>query len=534
MGAAELAFVVKAIDHASGTLDNVGGKVSGLGSKFGGLGTIAGGALLGGIGVATAATAGLGKVLVDSFDAASEAENIQAQLNAVLKSTKGAAGLSADAINEMALALSKTTAFEDDAIVSGQNMLLTFTNIGKDVFPLATETMLDMSQALGQDMKSSAMQLGKALNDPVAGMAALQRVGVKFTDSQKDQIKTLVESGNAMEAQKLILQELQVEFGGSAVAAGKTFTGQMEIMKNAVGNVKEEIGNALLPIVTDMLQKFGPKFIDIAQKFADWFTNVGLPALSNFGQWIETKIVPALQKFGEWFSLHVLPVLQQFGDFLMTNIVPALSKFWEWFSTKILPVLADVVVFLVNDFFSSLGILVTWLSVNVPVAIDAMKTAWVKLQPFVETMRDIFGAVGDALGKVWTWLSVHIPPAIEAVKGAFEGARDGILGVIGAIEDAITKIETAIQKIREFLSLGASGIGTNGIAPSVSGGSTYGVTPTNPAGGGGTYGVTPPRAPSRAMGNVTININAPGGNPGAVSRAAQSGVLAAARSMGMR
>ena len=73
--------------------------------------------------------------------------------------------------------LSEVTRFEDDAIVSGQNMLLTFTNIGKDIFPQATEAMLNMSTAMGMDMQSAATMLGKALNDPIAGMTALGRAG---------------------------------------------------------------------------------------------------------------------------------------------------------------------------------------------------------------------------------------------------------------------------------------------------------------------------------------------------------------------
>src|SRR6185295_13432206 len=75
------------------------------------------------------------------------------QLNQVLKSTGGIAGVTATQATNLAQAFANTTRFSDDAVLSGENMLLTFTKIGKDVFPLATQTMLDMSQALGQDLK---------------------------------------------------------------------------------------------------------------------------------------------------------------------------------------------------------------------------------------------------------------------------------------------------------------------------------------------------------------------------------------------
>jgi phage-related protein len=194
---------------------------------------------------------------------------MQAQLAAVIKSTGGAAGMTAEAVNGLANGLSAMTPFEDDAIVAGENMLLTFTNIGKDVFPATTETMLDMSQALGQDMKSSAMQLGKALNDPVKGVTALQRVGVTFTEEQKKMIEKMVETGDVAGAQKVILAELNKEFGGSAVAAGKTFAGSMEILKNTFGNLQEEIGGKLLPVLTPLIQQFAKMASDIIPVVAE-------------------------------------------------------------------------------------------------------------------------------------------------------------------------------------------------------------------------------------------------------------------------
>ncbi|MBI5092231.1 MAG: phage tail length tape measure family protein [Candidatus Hydrogenedentes bacterium] len=192
-------------------------------------------------GVGAAITGGLG-LAVGAF---ADSEAASAQLEAVLKSTKGAAGMTAESIQALSTELSRMTPFEDDAITAGQSMLLTFTNIGKDVFPEVTRTMLDMSQALGQDLKSSAMQLGKALNDPIAGVSALQRVGVSFTESQKAQIETLVKSGQTMQAQKLILSELSTEFGGSAAAAAGTLTGKWTQLKNEFGSMMEEIGSAL-------------------------------------------------------------------------------------------------------------------------------------------------------------------------------------------------------------------------------------------------------------------------------------------------
>jgi hypothetical protein len=99
-----------------------------------------------------------------------------------------------------------------------------FTNVrnevgeGNDIFSQATETLLDMSVALGTEPKQAAIQLGKALNDPIRGITALRRVGVSFTEQQEKQIEKMVESGRTLDAQRVIIQELNKEFGGSAKA----------------------------------------------------------------------------------------------------------------------------------------------------------------------------------------------------------------------------------------------------------------------------------------------------------------------------
>jgi hypothetical protein len=142
-----------------------------MGEAHGGLMDIAKGALgLGGILTAALGGIGFGAMIHE----AAEAEKGMAQLNAVLKSTHGVAGVTSDMATDLANSLSKVTAYSDDAVLGAENILLTFTNIKADVFPGVTEMALNMSQALGQDVKSSAMQLGKALNDPINGATALR------------------------------------------------------------------------------------------------------------------------------------------------------------------------------------------------------------------------------------------------------------------------------------------------------------------------------------------------------------------------
>jgi hypothetical protein len=179
-------------------------------------------------------------ILKRTIEETIEAQRVTAQLEAVIKSTGGVAGRTSKQIDEMATALQRTTTFSDDAIKSGQALLLTFTKIRGAEFDAATRAMLDMAQAMGGDLRGAALQLGKALNDPAQGLTALTRSGVSFSESQKRVIQQMVETGRVAEAQKLILAELQVQFGGSAEAARNTLGGAIAGLKNAFGDLFEE------------------------------------------------------------------------------------------------------------------------------------------------------------------------------------------------------------------------------------------------------------------------------------------------------
>ncbi|HCA23599.1 MAG TPA: hypothetical protein DEP32_05465 [Pseudomonas sp.] len=190
------------------------------------------------IGKIGAALAG-GALYSAVISATREQERVTAQLEQRLRSTQGAVGLTRDELLSMASAMQQVTTYGDEAVIPAQALLLTFTKIGGDVFPRALEAVLDMSVAMEQDLKSAAIQVGKALNDPVQGITALSRAGIQFTEDQKELIKELVETGRQADAQRLILSELETQMGGSARAARDTFGGSIQALQNAFGDLLE-------------------------------------------------------------------------------------------------------------------------------------------------------------------------------------------------------------------------------------------------------------------------------------------------------
>jgi hypothetical protein len=277
--------------------------------------------------------------LRDSVKEARESQKVNAQTAAVLKSTGNAAHITADQIGTLATSISNKTGIDDEAIQSSENMLLTFTNVrnevgkGNDIFNQATQTVTDMSVALGTDAKSSAIQLGKALNDPIKGITALTRVGVTFTAEQKKQIETMVKSGNILGAQKVILGELSKEFGGSAAAQATAG----EKMATTWANFKEAIGTKLLPVLDKLESWFTEKVVPV-------LVNQVIPAIINTAKWVTGTLVPALRD-------QLGPVVSQVASWVKGTLVPALQSFGRWVADNQTTVAAMAVA--IGSFFTA-------------------------------------------------------------------------------------------------------------------------------------------------------------------------------------
>jgi hypothetical protein len=232
--------------------------------------------------IAGAAIAGAGAIIAKNAQSLARIERITAQTESVLKSTGTTANGTAKDISNLAGSLENLTATEAETIQEGANLLLTFKNIqnqagaGNDIFNQTTAAMVDVARAMGTNASTEAIRLGKALNDPIKGISALSRVGIQFTEDQKAQIKALQQSGDLMGAQKIILAELQSQFGGSGAAYAKTFSGQLELMGHELGTIGEEATMAVMPALQGLVEQLrelipviGPQ-LKAAIESVDW------------------------------------------------------------------------------------------------------------------------------------------------------------------------------------------------------------------------------------------------------------------------
>jgi len=404
-------ILINATDKASPAINTVKSSLGGMNdnakeshSVFSSFGSLMTGGLTVALTAGAAAVGGLVFAFRDSADIAREHIQVEKQLEAVLKSTGGAAGVTSEMANKLADSMQQVTNFDGEAVLGGENLLLTFTNIGKDVFPRATESMLDMSQALGQDMKSSAVQLGKALNDPIAGISALSRVGVTFTDQQKEQITTMVEAGNVAGAQGLILDELAKEFGGSAramVEPGKQ-------LANMWGDVKEQVGMFLIPIFDDLAKRAMP-ILSAATDYLSGLVGIFNDHLSKGGSYAEA--------FGAVIK-SVLPVIKDWTaamwKWVVDSIPIVLQKLTNW-GGEIVTWLVHALPRFIATFLEWETALYQWIDDTLPKAIESLAN-------FIRGLRgEGDGAGSNQLGgmasgwadKLWRWITEELIPAVK-------------------------------------------------------------------------------------------------------------------------
>lgn len=398
-----------------------------------------------------AAFVGVGLAAKNAWDELANAQKVGAQTDAVLKSTGGVAGVTKKNVEDLAGSISDYSGLDDELVQSGANMLLTFTKVrngvgaNNQIFDRATRAIADVSVGLGKDLPGSAVLVGKALNDPLKGMTALGRAGVQFTQAQKDAITAMVNSGNTAGAQRLILKELETQFGGSAKAAGNTLPGQLAKARNAFDNLS-----------ADILAKV-------------------LPVLLSFASMIQT-VVGWLQRN----SAVVLPVIAALGT-MAAIITVVIGATWAW--TTAMAALNAIM--LLNPIVL-IVVLIAGLVAAVIVAYRESETFRNILQAVWSAVRSatssavnfivgLFNTLKNAINAVIDWVRNNWPAIALIISGPFAplvalatdafGIRSAIVGafrsMLSSVRDILGDVITAITNLWGKARTAAETIGQN-------------------------------------------------------------------------
>lgn len=205
------------------------GPLGGVASRFSSMATLVRGSGLALAGFAVAASAvALGvKQMITKF---AKAEVQFKTTEGLLKATGFAAGKTAHQIKMLSRDIGLATLASTSEVREAANILLTFRTISGKTFDRTLRAAQDMVASGFGNIKTNAVQLGKALESPREGLTALKRIGVDFSESQKELIRKLADTGQRLKAQQLILAGVERQMKGAGVAAAKSLAGEMDTL----------------------------------------------------------------------------------------------------------------------------------------------------------------------------------------------------------------------------------------------------------------------------------------------------------------
>ncbi|SEG14558.1 phage tail length tape measure family protein [Marinobacterium lutimaris] len=243
-----------------GPLGGVAGRLSSISA-----GLSAAGPLMLGVGIAAG---GLAAAVTSASKAYAELEVRQAKTQALLNSTGYSAGFTASQLDSMARGVALNTLASTADIREAIDVLLTFRSVSGETFRRTISLSQDMSVIMGGNAKSAALQLGKALEDPVRGLTTLSRSGVTFTQAEKDMVKQLVEGNQVLEAQGMILDKVAGQLGGTGEAAAGGLTGKVDTLTQRWEEMLETLGK------TGPIQQASGAFITGLTRTLEDFTHL--------------------------------------------------------------------------------------------------------------------------------------------------------------------------------------------------------------------------------------------------------------------
>lgn len=407
--------------------------------------------------------------------------------------SEGAAGK----LGKFAEAYGDLVGASEGSVREVQNTLLAFENVrdtlseSTDMVDRATVASHDLAAALGTDAASAAEDVGQALQDPIDGLDDLENAGIRFSDAQKEMIANLLESGDLMGAQKVVLEELEDQFGGAAEATTTSFDRLMGTFQDFAAQIGTAVGPALenladwleeheellIPFTAGVIAAtaavvalnsallFNPVTLVIAAIAA--LTAAVVYAYQNYDTFRE-KVDQAwnfiLEVTDRIWNKFLKPIYEEVSEEVRETLIPAFSDF------------RDTVVDTLKDFSEQTGITLDdvrefvndveeWFEENLPGAVDLLGSNWkFNFKAMGVYIRTAAAAVALQVNMIKTTLEFLMPiirALIEWWRLHWRIARDTFNWIwektdwwrdlmIGAIENVIDWISSLIDWFRSI------------------------------------------------------------------------------------
>ncbi len=343
---------------------------------------------------------------------------------------------------DKAVSIDRLNRQHDAAVTAYGNLATSLSTTVTETHKLTEEEKIAYATTLfGTDAMRTAFALaeqGEVVYTDVA--TAAKELGVSQAEVNK------VIEGGVTQFEALQLQMAQVDANEQAATRMNNFKGALEILKGVIEAVQIQIGDAFLPILTELAKKFtelasqyGPQvvayFSELATNIADLIRYVGefLVTGQPFNQFF-ADLSPTLQTVVLGIGAFTLFV-QQASDLIANTI----GRFVEWkdvlivlgaaIASVVIPAIAGMVVAMApvllvfgGAVLAVAGLRTAWendflgIKTATVTAFDAMKGA---VQPLTDALKE-FGP--GALAELKTWATGN-ETEFNNVKAIWVGAR---------------------------------------------------------------------------------------------------------------
>lgn len=428
---ADIAKLSQGLQQAQAKMQSAGAKMQSIG---GGMQSVGKSMSL----AVTAPILLMGKLGYDELKSIQEAN---AQTAASIKRVGAGALVSVKGIQAQASALQKLSGMDDQAIQSGQNLLLTQGNLniktkqGAAAFERASRVMVDYAAATGKDPVAAAKGLAKALADPENALSRVAKEAGITKNQQAALKKQMAAVTDPAAKQAILLGALEGKYKGAGAAAGETLGAKMAILQDRLAGVSAAFIEKLIPAVDQMVGWAG-----------------------QLMGWVE-KLSPAQQKWAAIMAVVAAamgPVLIIVGSLvsaigaLLPVVAALLGPVGLVIAACVLFALALVTLWKKNEAFRD-GVLAAWEAVKQGVAsvLDSLKSSinvwvgWAKAfwAAYGENIKTVasaaWGFIKDYIGGVLTVIKGVVQTALALLRGDWQGAWDGIKTILAGAWEAI-------------------------------------------------------------------------------------------------
>lgn len=449
----------------------MGQRISALGGKFVKAGAIA-----------TAVSVPIINGIKNAMSAYEVQATAETKLTEIYKSRMGVSEEVAQKTMDLASAMQKTGVIGDEVTISGAQQLATFAKYPGTVDKLLPAMGNLLAQQKGVNATTDdAVNIGNLMGKVLQGQTgALKRVGISFTSAQEEVLKY----GTEEERAAMLAEVINDNVGNMNEELAKTPSGQIQQLKNSLGDLQEEVGRALAPVLTKLanwaMERLVPKleaFIGFIQKhpiiakIAVALTGllaIGGPLLGMIGA--AMMIIPMI-------SAPILGIVAAIAAAIAITI--AIVAYWDEIKAFFIALWAKIKeVFAAAWAAIKAGVVAAWngiktAAVTVWNAIKAFFVAWISF--YINLYKKAFEIIKTVVLAVWNGIKTAAVAVWNAIKTffvnwfkfyiniyktAFNAIKTVVLTVWNAIKKAATTIwngiKTAVtapvKAIKSFLS----------------------------------------------------------------------------------